>query len=218
MPVSAAALVAFNFDPISQIDGSWLAEHGGAGSELLESIAHSPDARPKLARYLMDHHKLTGTWWTDFSFPRSRIALLDRDVLQTVLLRMGLLIKGDEIRRDLDGAHRRTTRARIGDEDMDFVLGTAPLLGRPEPVDHEFEHTDPRHRFMALGLAACADRMLLEESAYRVRLSLRLPKQLAVTLSDLATADRSLRGSPGLSRLIRRILKDFAPSWLPLFD
>lgn len=218
MPVPAAALAAFNFDPISQIDSSWLTGHGGAGSEFLASLVRSPDARSKLARYLMDHHKLTGTWWTDFSFPRSRIALLDRDVLQTALLRMGLLIKGDEIRRDLDGARRRTTRSRIGDEDMDFVLRTAPLLGHPAPVDHEFEHKDPRHRFMAFGLAASVDRMLLEESAYRVRLSLRLPKQLAATLSDLATTDRSLRGPPELSALIRRILKDFAPPWLPLFD
>lgn len=218
MPVPAAALARFNFDPLSQIDSSWLAGHGEAGSDLLESIVRSPDARPKLARYLLDHHELTGKWWTDFSFPRSRIALLDRDVLQTALLRLGLLLKGDEIRHDLDGAHRRTTRARIGDEDMNFVLRTAPLLGRPEPIDYDCEHADPRHSFMAFGLAASVDRMLLEESAYRVRLSLRLPKQLAETLSDLATTDRSLRGAPGLSALIRRILKDFAPSWLPLFD
>lgn len=218
MPVPAAALAPFNLDPLSQMDGSWLAAHGGARSELMETLSDSPDARPKLARYLLDHHKLTGTWWTDFSSPRSRIALLDRDVLQTVLLRTGLLVKGNEIRRDLDGARRRSTRAGIGDEDMDFVLRTAPLLGRPKPIDYECDHTDPRHRFMAFGLAASLDRGLLKESAYRVRLALRLPKQLAETLSDLADTDRSPGGSRRLSALTRRVVKDLAPPWLTLFD
>ena len=218
MPVPAAALAAFNFDPLSQIDSSWLTDHGNAGAKLLESLVHRSDARPKLARYMLDHHMLTGTWWTDFSSPRSRIALLDRDVLQTALLRTGLVLKGDEIRRDLDGAKRRTMRAEIGDENMDFVLRTAPLLGRPEPIDYEGEHLDPRHRLMAFGLAASVDRALLEKNAYRVRLSLRLPKQLAAPLSDLAEADRSLGVSPSLSELTRRILKDFAAPWLTLFD
>ena len=218
MPVPAATLAAFNLDPLSQIDRSWLTDHGSAGTKLLERLVHSREARPKLARYMLDHHMLTGTWWTDFSLPCSRIALLDRDVLQTALLRTGLVLKGDEIRRDLDGTNRRTMRDEIGDENMDFVLRTAPLFGRPEPVDYEGEHVDRRHRLMAFGLAASVDRTLLEESAYRVRLSLRLPKQLAATLSDLAETDRSLQSSQSLSELTRRILKDFAVPWLTLFD
>ena len=218
MPVPANALAMFNFDLLSHMDRSWLAEHGEAGAELLESLASNRDARPKLARGLLDHHKLTGAWWTDFSSPRSRIALLERDVLQTVLLRTGLLVKGDEVRRDLDGARRRATRSRIGDEDMDFVLRTAPLLGRPEPIDYECDHTDLRHRFMAFGLAASVGRGLLKESAYRVRLALRLPKQLAEVLSDLADAGGSPGGTQRLSALTKRILKDLAPPWLTLFD
>ena len=218
MPVPAAALAAFNLDPLSQMDSSWLTDHGNAGAKLLESLGHSRDARPKLARYLLDHHMLTGTWWTDFSSPRSRIAVLERDLLQTVLLRTGLLVKGDEIRRDLDGARRRATRSGIGDEDMDFVLRTAPLLGRPQPIDYECDNADPRHRFMAFGLAASVDRGLLKESAYRVRLALRLPKQLAEVLSDLADAGGSPGGTQRLSKLTKRILKDLAPSWLTLFD
>lgn len=217
MPVPANALATFNFDPLSQMDRSWLAEHGEAGSELLESLASNRDARPKLARRLLDHHKLTGAWWTDFSSALSRIALLERDVLQTVLLRAGLVVKGDEIRRDLDGGRRRATRSRIGDEDMDFALRTAPLLGRPKPIGYACDHADPRHRFMAFGLAASVDRRLLKESAYRVRLALRLPKQLADVLSDLADT-----GSPGGTQrpgaLTKRILKDLAPPWLTLFD
>ena len=218
MPVSAAALAAFNLDPLFQIDGSWLAAHGDARAKVLKGLAPSREARPKLAKYLLDHHKLMGAWWTDFSSPSSRIALLDRDVLHTTLLRAGLFLKGGEIRRDLDGARRRATRAGVGDENMDFVLRAAPLLGRPEPMDYECDHIDPRHKFMALGLAASVDRKLLEERAYRVRLSLRLPKQLAATLSDLADADLSVPDPQSVSLLTRRILKDFAAPWLTLFD
>ena len=214
MSVSVSDLTAFNLDPLAQIDQSWLA--GSPHATIFEDLSREPTPRPWLNRYLLRDAEIADDFWTDFSAPRARLALLDRSTLQRLLVRVGLVLNGDAIRKEFDGGKRRKFREQLGEDDFNFVMREATLLGRHAPLEANAGFGDQRLGFMAVGAAHALPHDLLASKAYRNRLAFRLPKDLVSTLEEFATSARGGDSAP-LTALSKKILQGVAPKWLPIF-
>lgn len=207
--------VAFNLSPLKDLDESWLQTI--PNGRLLPHLRGAAAER-WVSRHLLDAFDLAGRYWEDFSAPRARLALLDRQTLQAVLFHVGLVLRGGEIRGELNGARVKQLRAEIGAAAMDFVVKVAPLYGAVPELAYEPELADPRARLMLIGAAYSVHRTAAADAAYIMRLAFKLPNGLCDGLLKLANAHSSDDAGDSLPRVTRRVIKDLVPQWLALFD
>lgn len=207
--------LSFNLMPLYELDQSWL-----------ESVPHVQiclmaseivDAEQWLSRYLLDAFDLTDRYWCDFSAPRARLALLDRRTLQDICIHIGLVLRGDELRAEVNGATLKKLRDGIGAEAMDFAFKTAPLIGAPPKFALRHYTNDMFLDVMLLGAAYAIHLKAASDSAYATRFFLKLPRRLSELLQDFIENSSINESSDELPPLTRRVIKEVAPQWLPLF-
>ncbi len=206
----------FNLAPIGYLDPSWYEafDHG----PLMRALSFRPASRSWLSRRLLEDANLNAMHWTDFRRPRTRIALLDRESLQRVLLHIGLVLAHDTLRTELDGAAVKRLRRSVGAGALDFAIRSGPLLAPPLDVNLIDGPEEPRLRFMFVGARHALDPQAATAPAYRARLAWKLP---AVLAEPLAAPSWPQAGDPkggSVPRLVGRLIKELAPEWLPLFD
>jgi YOP proteins translocation protein K (YscK) len=211
-----AAAVAFNLSPLKDLDESWLQTLPNGG---LVPHLRGAAAERWVSRYLLDAFDLGGRYWDDFSAPRTRLALMDRASLQSVLFHVGLALKSDAFRNLLDGARIKALRDEIGPEAYDFAVKAAPLYGAPPTFDYEPPALpDTPARLMLTGAAFSLHGAAAADAAYITRFAFKLPAALCDGLSKVAGARSAAEEGDALPRLTRRIIKDRVPRWLSLFD
>ncbi|MEM9764663.1 MAG: SctK family type III secretion system sorting platform protein [Pseudomonadota bacterium] len=226
--------MAFNLAPVAELDGSWLGtppdDHSGeplptepafaAIASTVAALAARPAIRGGISRHLLSSAGLDETFWLRFP-PRARLALVERATLQETCLYAGLVIRSGDIRGALDGRTVKRLRARLGEEAVNFAIRTAPLLGAAPVVDYTPQLIDPRNRLMMVGVFHAFGPGLLAEPAFARRLAFRLPRALAPEIAGLAVAPlpTASAGAEGeaLPPMIRRLIREFAPRWLPFF-
>lgn len=213
-PRMAEAMVRFNLSPMKEMDASW--RPSLPEPELIEQVASAPRALARYGHWLMGESGIAGHYITEFS-PRARLALLPTEDLQNLLLHVGVALRGSDIRREIDRDRIRAIRDALGPELHDFALRTAPLYGELPSVDVASRSLELRERCMLIGTIYACDATAAADRAYRTRLCWKLPRAVA---EPLLTSPWESRGAePGglLPPLVRRILKDRFPTWLPLF-
>ncbi|WP_295409478.1 SctK family type III secretion system sorting platform protein [uncultured Thiocystis sp.] len=188
----------------------WL-PHG----EMLGHLRGSPRARGELSRHLLTCLALDGCYVEDFANPWARLALLDGPWLEHLLRRLGLALRSSELRLELSGERRRRLKAALSAEDWRFVTCETPLLGQIPAFDSEPRQldADPATRFALIGARFCALQGLgALDLALTQRLALKLPVDWAPTLN----AARAPRSS-ALPPILRKLLRELPPAWIPLF-
>ena len=212
----AEKALSFNLMPCAGLDGTWLdaAQHG----RLCHAAAASPDAEPKLGQYLLDTFEIADRYWCDFSAPRTRLALLDRHILQKVCMHTGLVLRGPEIRAELNGAVIKELRDAVGAEAIDFVFKTAPLIGAPPEFIFDADTGDIRLDLIALGAAYAVHPEAANDNAYTARLLFKLPQKLSKAFHACLRTGDVFERTDTLPPITRRVIKEVAPQWLPLFN
>ncbi|MEM9763362.1 MAG: SctK family type III secretion system sorting platform protein [Pseudomonadota bacterium] len=213
---TARLALDFNLAPLVEMDPSWVEVLGvGAAYSTLSSCRQS---KPWLAQHLLDTMQVSDVFWTDFSRPRARLALLDGATLQRVLLYVGVCLRHDELRGELDGAVISRIRASIGEDAFEFAIGGAPLIAAGAHFERSVTLTEPRLHFMVTGAAYAIDPRAARVPAYLQRLSLRLPKSVADGFSRALATSGPCDSDAALPPLVRRIVTEIAEPWLPFFD
>lgn len=214
-PISPRVLARFNLAPLDELDPSWSADV--PIPDLATAATSSPRVSAYVARYMLKAADIAERYVTDFRRPRARIALMDRDALQSLLLHVGAALRSADFRREIDRERVLATRDAVGEALHDFAIRTAPLYGDLPSVDVAARDIGLRERCMLVGAIFSVDRIALQEAGYRQRLSWKLPKPVAEHLARVAEA-RESDDAPELPPLLRRIINDRFGSWRPLFD
>ena len=209
-------VLRFNLMPVEDMDESWL--DGLPNGRLWPVVKQSADGRRWFSKYILDQFHLTGRYWTDFSKPRARLALIDRRALQTVFFYIGLTLKSADIRSEVNGAKLKELRAELGPDAMNFAFRSAPLIGAPPRFAIKHDTDNMRSGVMLAGAAYAVHAGLVSTEAYIKRLCLRLPRAMAEKLQETATGASPDGNADELPRLVRRVVKEVAPQWLPLFS
>lgn len=212
----AERALSFNLMPCVELDDTWL--EAMPNGELYRTIGKSSYAEPQLAQYLLDTFQIAGRYWSDFSAPRTRLALLERHTLQKVCMHIGLALRGPEIRAEVNGAAIKELRDAVGADAIDFVFKTAPLIGATPEFVFDAGANDIRLDLIALGAAYAIHQEAAGDSAYTTRLLFKLPQKLSKAFHGyLETAD-VYEKTNALPPITRRVIKEVAPQWLPLFN
>ncbi|MEM9618007.1 MAG: SctK family type III secretion system sorting platform protein [Pseudomonadota bacterium] len=212
----AEKTLSFNLMPCVELDDTWL--ETPSHSQLYRVVRESSDAEPWLAQYLFDTFDIADRYWCDFSAPNTRLALLDRRTLQKVCLHIGLVLRGPEIRAEVNGTAIKKLRSAVGAEAMDFVFRTAPLIGVPPDFAFDAGVDDIRLDLIALGAAYAIRHEAARESAYITRFLFKLPREVSKILQDYSQTSDIHEKTDALSAITRRVIKEAAPQWLPLFN
>lgn len=213
----AARCLAFNLAPVDYVHPSWYAAvETGA---FLEGSAKVPSFRAAVSEALLDRFGLSRLFALDFAAPRARVVLLDREVLESLLLYVGAALRNTELRSVLDGRRVGYLRREIGPGAYDFATKRVRLLGPLPDFAYGAGEAAGRVRdsLIRTGAAYTLSVRALEDPAYRQRVALILPREESTRLME----DLPVAGVPegdGLPPLVRRILKEFGPRWLPFFD
>ncbi|MEM8985357.1 MAG: SctK family type III secretion system sorting platform protein [Pseudomonadota bacterium] len=212
----AEKTLSFNLMPCVELDDSWLeAMPQGLGPRIMEENSH---VAPQVGQYLLDTFEIADRYWSDFSASRNRLALLDCYTLQKVCMHIGLVLQGSKIRAEVNGAAIKRLRDAVGAEAVNFVFKTAPLIGETPEFYFHTDINDIRLNLIALGVAYTIHQNAAGDSAYTTRLLFKLPKKLSKDLHrHLQTADGH-KADDAMPRITRRVIKEVAPQWLPLFN
>lgn len=203
----------FNTQPTRYLHDSWCEVL--AHRELARRLMACVRAEAALSRYLLQSFELEGRYVEDFSNPWARLALLDGLWIERLMRRLGLALHASRLRLELSGERLRRLKSALSAEDWNFVMRETPLLG-PIPVFHSEPRrpdVDPATRFALIGMRFCVLQGLgaLDEALIR-RLALKLPADWAPAL----TAARVPR-TTALPPILRRLLRELPPAWIPLF-
>jgi hypothetical protein len=209
-------IVGFNLMPFRDLDESWLdaVPHG----HVYRHLNYTPEGERWFSQHLLETFNLKGRYWEDFSAPRTRLALLDKRALQDIFLFVGLVLHGPALRAEVSGVRLKRLRAAIGAKAMEFTFKTAPLLGEPPAISLDRESDDDRLSVMLAGAAYSVHGRIAADSAYGARFAFRLPQSLAKRLEEFAKQSTRKETDDALPALTRRVMKEVAPSWLPLFN
>ncbi|MEM8819252.1 MAG: SctK family type III secretion system sorting platform protein [Pseudomonadota bacterium] len=213
-PGVAEAMVAFNLSPMRDMDPSWVPTL--PNSSLIAHLSAVPRALSRYGHWLMAESGIAGRFIVEFS-PRARLALMSRADLQSLLLHVGVALRGNDIRREIDSKRIRATREAIGPELHDFALRMAPLYGNLPSVDFASRSLGLKERCMLIGAIYACDATATADRAYLTRLCWKLPQPVAEPLLTSSWEERAVEPGAQLPPLVRRIIKDRFSKWLPLF-
>lgn len=210
------AILNFNIAPTSYIDPGWYdeIEHGALMSVLSENVS----ARPHVSQQLLAAYDLTEKYYTDFSRPRARLALMDREALQNLLLHVGLSLRYTEIRGVLDGTRLTALRNSIGPGPMDFALRSASLFAPVSGFSFQSDLADPRERFILVGAAYTLDAQASESPTWFTRILWKLPPAVSDPLRQFFRTLVRRDDDGALPSDVRRLIREITPLWLHLFD
>ncbi len=209
-------MVDFNLAPAGYLHESWrpTLPHG----EIYQALSDRPQAGRRLSRYLIDTFDLGAAFYDDFSEPRARLALLDGKYLESLFLYVGAALRSAELRNQLDGSKIATLRRVVGAGPLDYATKRTSFAGAPPDFSYEPEISEPRLRFMQIGAAYSISPRASAETSYLTRLALKLPHGMSKSLKADLPAAAGEPDSEALPPVTRRVVKEFLPQWLPLFD
>ncbi|MTW22498.1 YscK family type III secretion system sorting platform protein [Allochromatium palmeri] len=202
-----------NTQPTRYLHASWY--EALPHRELARRLMACARAEAALSRYLLQSFELEGRYVENFSNPWARLALLDGPWIERLMRRLGLALHASRLRLELSGERLRRLKSALSAEDWNFMMRETPLLG-PIPVFHSEPHrpdADPATRFALIGTRFCVLQGLgaLDEALIR-RLALKLPADWTPALSAARVPQ-----SNALPPILRRLLRELPPAWIPLF-
>ena len=206
-----AAVYDFNFRPGTYVDPSWIADT--VEPAVWTRLAGCARAEPKLSRYILERFELADRFWSDFSAPALRLALLEPGVLRRVALFTGLALSGASLRRIVLGAEVRRLKQEIGEDGYSFAVKRAPFLVGDIAGRVPAGAGGSRSDFEGLGAGCLAAALAGHGPAVTLRLLLKLPKHLVRPAKEPAPP------LPGdrLAALLQKIALEVAPACSPLF-
>jgi hypothetical protein len=203
----------FNTQPARYLHHSWCERlpHGAR----LDRLRGSPRAQCALSHHLLTTFELEGHYVEDFTNHWARLALLDGPWIEHLLRRLGLALYAPSLRLELSGECLRGLKSALGADDWNFVTREASLLGQipvfqaePCPPD-----TDPATWFALIGAHFCRLQGL---GALDMALTQRLALKLPAAWSSALSADHA-ENSSSLPPILRKLLRELPPAWIPLF-
>lgn len=208
--------LVFNTQPALYVHPSWFATLPQGA--LAQRLGTQPRARPAVSRYLLEVCDLQGQYCTAFASHWARLALLAGDVLEQFLLYLGLALRAEELRCEIRGERLRLLQGAVGEAAWRFVTRRVPLLGPLPACGFEPVTTDPRERFIRIGMAFCAPWLAAFGPALTRRLALKLPAAWSTGLTAVAPLPtETVTAASGLAPLPRKLIDELPPPWLPLF-
>lgn len=207
--------MVFNLAPVRYVHPSWYdAAEGGEG---MRALAGAPALQRAISATLLERFGLDRAFATEFSEPRARLALLDRPLLESLLLYVGAALRSDALRAVLDGRRLAYLRREIGSGALDYAIRRAPLSGPIPAFALEPSEESMRVTLLRIGAAFSLSPEAVGDPAYLRRVGLMLPRRAGVALAEDLPHPDAPEGR-ALPPLVRRILKEFSPLWLPFFD
>lgn len=206
----------FNLAPVGYTHMSWYdtLPYG----TLCRTLSDRADGRPWVSQYLLEAQHVDTAYFTDFSEPRARIVLIGRKFLESLLLYVGVTLRSEEVRTEIDGRRLALFQRRLGRDVIDYAKQRAVLAGPIPEFDYEPAVTDPRLRFLMIGAAYSLSPRATGQTAYLRRVALMLPQDLSKKLADDLPQEVADPDNTGLPSVTRRIVKEFLPQWRHLFD
>ena len=191
---------------------------------------------PTSAQHI-DHHLRTlltlkyGPLPYDFTQQRLRLALLDGQALAHLSLYLGLALRSASLRHELLGERLRSLHQALGAEAFIFALKRAPFLGTIPSFPFEPELEDPQTRFPMIGARYCLAQVAELNRGLAQRMMLKLPQAWAAWICPEEETDNTRpqalkkgdhasakhHKSPDLPPLVRKLIKEQLPEWIPLF-
>ena len=216
-PPSLAALsLDFNLAPVKYLHDSWYAVL--PQGEFCRRLLGHGRARAHVSRYLLESLGLERRFYDAFETPRSRLALLEPRLLETLFLYVGAALRSAEFRRELNGTRVAMLRRALGGNLLDYATKRVPFAGPVPDFPYEPEMRDnTRLRLIRIGAVYSMSPGAAADPAYVGRAVLKLPHPISVDLiADVAAAAEP--DNPRLPTVTRRVVREFLPKWLPLFD
>lgn len=217
-PALLKEVLEFNLRPIHYIHPSWLAELPHA--VLIERLRSSPRATTWLSHYLLSHWRLEQRYWYDFSTPVACLALAEANVLEKLVLYLGLVLNIRYIRQTVERDKVRVLKQRIGEEAFLFTLKRAPFLGLGTPpstteLSASLPPEDFPQKVRAIGVHCLASTMAeYDDPCLIQRLLFKFPK--AHQADFVITPE--LRERPDVMALPIKLLTNLEPQWAHLLN
>ena len=204
----------FNFLVAASVHASWLT--GSPHAELLLSLREQRAALPWLSHYLADFLNLPEGYWTDFSSPLSRVALLQPAALESLCLHLGLALASASLRNELSGERVRRLKQALGQHEFLFATRRAPLLGVPPGFECEPDVGDPYQQYALTGARFISAR-LARMQVLRRRIVLKLPAAWGDALMTEASGHPIEGHREPMTPWVRKLINEAIPEWKPLF-
>ena len=206
-------VLIFNTQPAVYLHDSWfdVVPHGAVARRL----STNPKAAALVSNYLLRTFSLERTYCIDFTNPWARLALLDGPALERLFMHLGLILRSDELQREVMGERLRSLKQAVGAEGLHFATKRAPLLGVIPHFIFEPDTLDPRTRFSLIGARFCTIQLAAFGQPLLRRMTLKLPADWSACLN--APGPRPPEYSTVLPPLLRKLIKDLLPTWNPLF-
>lgn len=208
--------VEFNLGPINYTHRSWFdaIPHGAA----VWSLSGDLRAASHLSQYLLEAFHLDTNFVHDFSSPRLRLALIEAPILEHLFLYTGLALRSSEIRTEIDGSHIAELRDALGPECIDFAIKRTPLLGSIPEFEFEPAATDVRSRLIIIGTMFSLPHEAWKNPGYSGRIILKLPRECGLQLFGTSPPLSEMNDNEDLPHLTKRLIRELAPKWQPLFN
>ena len=216
-PSLAALSLDFNLAPVKYLHDSWYAVL--PRGEFCRRLLGHGRARAHVSRYLLESLGLERRFHDDFSEPRSRLALLEPRLLETLFLYVGGALRSAEFRRELNGTRVALLNRALGSNLLDYATKRVPFAGPVPEFTYEPEMRDnPRLRLIRIGAVYSMSPRAAADPAYVGRVVLKLPHPISIDLISDVAREAVEPDNPGLPIVTRRVVREFLPKWLPLFD
>jgi hypothetical protein len=173
-----------------------------------------------LSHYLLSHWRLEQRYWCDFSTPVVCLALAEADVLEKLVLYLGLVLNIRYIRQTVERDKVRVLKERIGEEAFLFALKRAPFLGLGTPpsateLSTSLPPEDFHQKVRAIGLHCLASTMAeYTDPSLIQRLLFKFPKAHQADFIIIP----ELRERPDIMALPTKLLTNLESRWVHLLN
>lgn len=209
--------VDFNLSPVGYTHKSWFADM--PAPEVCSVLVDKGIGLSGVSTCILDARDLSTRFFDGFAQSRARLALLDPEALGKLCLYVGVALRAEEFRTLLDRNKLDVIKRTIGNGPLDFAISRVPFLGAMPEFSFEPEpDIGLRLRLTAIGLAYSVCPMAFAQRSYRDRLALKFPQALSATWGDTAMSDAAPIDVGVLPGVTYKVMKEFVPQWLPLFD
>lgn len=176
-------------------------------SETIQTLLAHSRTEGHLSEWLLETHKLQGSFLSDFEDLKRRLPLLDAKILQKLFLYVGAALNHQKIIKVLSKNERQALKTQLGEDVYRFGIKEAPLMignqaswmPTDNPTQEIFESV--------LSSAIAVFEMIFSEAEYGIkkRIELKLPAALTWTWPQDIPKEQSDRAFQFVQRLLKKL-------------
>jgi hypothetical protein len=205
-------LVRFNQQPATTLHDDHLPT--GVSPQVFHRLLTSPRGERRLSAWVSSRYDLATEGFWRFEYPPQRLALLDSETLQKLVVTAGAAIHHQQVTGLIGGTQIRDVKQGLGEQIYQFAIKRASLLVGPS----NSPAATSGNLVAAIGRTglSCLRTCLGADSPELLRrVSLKLPKQSAVTPQS---PDSSMDGERCWKLMKRVLLTEISPDLAPCFN